>query len=157
MNHAVDSMTVYMPPQGSLPRIPAENPIDAFNLLLGQSPGNITGAPEGAVLGGAVGLGVWLSDRVEGTFFRRILPAAFAGGIAGAAIPAMGGRLLGGSLVLLADVVPQSRLRLDRIGATFGKIGFGPISQIVTGAMEGMLFAASIAAAMLLARRHFAD
>lgn len=131
--------------------------LDAFNLLLGQSPGNITGAPEGAVLGGAVGLGVWMSDRFEGTFFRKILPAAIAGGIAGAAIPVIGGRLLGGSLALLSDVLPQSRLRLDRIGATFGEDGFGPISQIVTGAMEGMLFAACIAAAMLLARRQLAD
>ncbi len=131
--------------------------LDAFNLLLGQSPGNITGAPEGALLGCAVGLGVWLSNQVEGTFFRKILPAAIAGGIAGAAIPAMGGRLLGGSLQLLSDVLPQSRLRLDQIGATFGEDSFGPISQIVTGAMEGMLLAACIVAAMLLARRQLAD
>lgn len=131
--------------------------LDAFNLLLGQSPGSITGAPEGAVLGGAVGLGVWLSNVVEGTFFRKTLPAAFAGGIAGAAITAMGGRLLGGSLALLSDLLPQSRLRLDQIGAIFGEDRFGPISQIVTGAMEGMLFAACIAAAMLLARRQLAD
>ena len=131
--------------------------LDAFNLLLGQSPGNITGAPEGAVLGGAVGLGVWLSDRFEGRFFRRILPAALAGGIAGAAIPAMGGRLLGGSLALLSELLPQSRLRLDQIGATFGEDGFGAMSQIVTGALEGMLLAACVAAAMLLARRQLAD
>ena len=30
--------------------------LDAFNLLLGQSPGDITGAAEGVLLGGAVGL-----------------------------------------------------------------------------------------------------
>ncbi len=131
--------------------------LDAFNLLLGQSPGNITGAPEGAVLGGAVGLGFWLSVRFEGTLFRKILPAALAGGIAGAVIPAMGGRLLGGSLALLSDLLPQSRLRLDQIGALFGEDGFDRISQIATGAMEGMLFAACVAAAMLLARRQLAD
>ncbi len=131
--------------------------LDAFNLLLGQSPGNITGAPEGGVLGGAVGLGFWLSVRFEGTLFRKILPAALAGGIAGAVIPAMGGRLLGGSLALLSDLLPQSRLRLDQIGALFGEDGFGRISQIATGAMEGMLFAACVAAAMLLARRQLAD
>ena len=131
--------------------------LDAFNLLLGQSPGSITGAPEGAVLGGAVGLGFWLSVRFEGTLFRKILPAALAGGIAGAVIPAMGGRLLGGSLALLSDLLPQSRLRLDQIGALFGEDGFGRISQIATGAMEGMLFAACVAAAMLLARRQLAD
>ena len=133
--------------------------LDAFNLLLGQSPGNITGAPEGVMLGAAVGLGVWLSNRghLYDAFWRKITSAALLGGLAGGAIPAMGGRLLGGSLALLAELLPQSRLRLDQIGAFFGEDGFGPISQIVTGAMEGMLFAACIAGAILLARRQLAD
>jgi hypothetical protein len=119
--------------------------LDAFNLLLGQSPGNITGALEGAALGGAVGLGVWLGER--------LWRAALVGLVAGMAISTLGGRLLGGSLDLLAGVFPQSRLRLDRIGALFGEDGFGRLSQIVTGGMEGMLFAGCIAAAMLLAKR----
>ncbi len=122
--------------------------LDAFNLLFGQSPGNITGALEGAALGGAVGLGVWMGERV----WR----AALAGLVVGIAIPALGGRLMGGSLDLLAGVFPQSRLRLDQIGALFGEDGFGRASQIVTGGMEGMLFAACIAYAMLLARRQMA-
>lgn len=122
--------------------------LDAFNLILGQSPGNITGALEGAMLGGAVGLGVWLGER--------IWRAALAGLVAGMAVPALGGRLLGGSLDLLAGVFPQSRLRLDQIGALFGEDGFGRISQIVTGGLEGMLFAACVAYAMLLARRQIA-
>lgn len=133
--------------------------VDAFNLLFGQSLRNITGAPEGALLGGAVGLGVWLSNRggPGGTFLPKIVPAALAGGAAGAAIALMGGRLLGGSLALLADLLPQSRLRLDQIGAFFGEEGFGRISQIATGCMEGMLFAACITGAVLLARRQLAD
>jgi DNA-binding winged helix-turn-helix (wHTH) protein len=122
--------------------------LDAFNLLLGQSPGNITGALEGAVLGGAVGLGVWLGERI---WF-----AALAGLVAGMAIPALSGRLLGGSLDLLAGVFPQSRLRLDQIGRLFGEDGFGPISQIVTGGIEGLIFATCIAYAMRLARRQIA-
>ena len=40
--------------------------LDAFNLLFGQSPGDITGAAEGALLGGAVGLGAWLASRGAG-------------------------------------------------------------------------------------------
>lgn len=123
--------------------------LDAFNLLLGQSPGNITGALEGAALGGAVGLGVWLGDR--------IWRAALVGLLAGMAIPALGGRLLGGSLDLLARVFPQSRLHLDQVGALFGEDGFGRISQTVTGGIEGMLFAACVAYAMLLARKQIAD
>lgn len=123
--------------------------LDAFNLLLGQSPGNITGSLEGAVLGGAVGLGVWLGERIWRT--------ALVGLVAGMAIPALGGRLLGGSLDLLAGVFPQSRLRLDQIGRLFGEDGFGRISQIITGGIEGMLFATCIAYAMLLARRQIAS
>lgn len=133
--------------------------LDAFNLLLGQAPGGITGGLEGAVLGGAVGLGVWLGGATDfdRQLRRRIVPAAMVGAAAGVAITAAGGRLLGGSLALLADLLPQSRLRLDQIGALLGEDGFGRISQIVTGGLEGMLFAACITAAMLLARRQLAE
>ncbi|MEA3046328.1 MAG: hypothetical protein QOJ53_660, partial [Sphingomonadales bacterium] len=64
-----------------------------------------------------------------------------------------GGRLMGGSLDLLARSFPDSRLRLDQIGGLFGENGFGPVSQIVTGGMEGALFGGCIVGAMILARR----
>ena len=130
--------------------------LDAFNLLFGQSPGDITGAAEGALLGGAVGLGAWLAGRGEGrpSLRRGMAVAALAGGGAGILIPLLGGRLMGGSLDLLAHGFPGSRLRLDQLGGLFGESGFGPISQIVTGGLEGMLFGACIVGAMILARRH---
>jgi DNA-binding winged helix-turn-helix (wHTH) protein len=130
--------------------------LDAFRLLLGQSPGDITGAGEGALLGGAVGLGCWAAMRGAGPGSLRsgIALAALAGGGAGILIPLLGGRLLGGSLDLLARHVPNSRLRLDPIGSVFGESGFGAISQIVTGGMEGALFGGCIAGAMILARRN---
>ncbi|TGX42533.1 transcriptional regulator, partial [Sphingomonas naasensis] len=55
--------------------------LDAFELLLGQSPGDFTGAPEGALLGGAVGLGYWLAGRETGpgTLGRGAALAALAG------------------------------------------------------------------------------
>jgi hypothetical protein len=53
-------------------------------------------------------------------------------------------------------VLPQSRLRLDAIGALLGEDGFGRLSQITTGTLEGALFAAFVAGAMLLARRQMA-
>ena len=129
--------------------------LDAFNLLLGRSPGDITGAAEGLVLGGAVGLGVWLGSRRAATvpFRRSVAAAGLAGAAAGILIPLLGGRLMGGSLDLLARSFPGSRLRLDPLGGLFGESGFGPISQIVTGALEGMLFGACIVGAMILARR----
>jgi len=129
--------------------------LDAFNLLLGQSPGDITGAAEGALLGGAVGLGIWLAGR--GAQVRSLRASAAIAGLAGAGagvlIPLLGGRMMGGSLDLLARSFPDSRLRLDSIGGLFGERGFGTMSQIVTGALEGALFAACIVGAMILARR----
>lgn len=128
--------------------------LDAFDLLFGQSPGDITGGPEGLLLGGAVGLGVWISR--PGAVSPRRAPAI--GGLctapAGVLISVMGGRLMGGSLALLAERFPQSRLRIDHLGALFGEPGFGAVSQIVTAGLEGLLFGGFVVAALTLARRN---
>jgi DNA-binding winged helix-turn-helix (wHTH) protein len=126
--------------------------LDAFALLVGQSPGDITGAAEGIALGGAVGLGGWLGGRA-GSLRRAAAVAALCGAVAGAAISLLGGRLMGGSLDLLARSMPGSRLRLDAIGGVFGEAEFGAISRVVTGGIEGGLFAAGIVGAMLFAQR----
>jgi len=133
--------------------------IDAFNLLLGQSPGDITGAAEGALLGGAIGLGAWLGQRGDPSrsVGRGIAAAGLAGAMAGMVIPALGGRMMGGSLDLLARSFPDSRLRLDQIGGAFGEAGFGPITQIVSGGLEGLVFGACVVGAMLIARRQLAN
>ncbi|HWK36375.1 transcriptional regulator [Sphingomonas sp.] len=122
---------------------------DAFNLVLGQSPGDITGAAEGVVLGGAVGLGAWLAERRAPR--HGVALAALSGGVAGAAIPLLGGRLMGGSLDLISHGFAGSRLRLDAIGALFREPGFGLASQAATGALEGALFAGCVVGAMMLA------
>lgn len=126
--------------------------LDAFALLLGQSPGDITGAAEGVVLGGAVGLGSWLGGRAA-SLRRALGVAGLCGAVAGVAISLLGGRLMGGSLELLARSMPGSRLRLDAIGGVFGEAGFGAISRVVTGGIEGGLFAACIVTGMWLASR----
>jgi hypothetical protein len=129
--------------------------VDAFNLLFGQTPGEITGGPEGALLGGAVGLGVWLANREARAPRLRLSvgAAALASGAAGVIIHLLGGRLMAGSLDSLAQNFPQSRLRFDQIGAAFGEAGFGPVSQAVTGGLEGALFGAFVVGAMIHAGR----
>ncbi|MGN6113231.1 MAG: winged helix-turn-helix domain-containing protein [Luteimonas sp.] len=124
--------------------------LDAFNLLLGRSPGDITGAPEGLALGAAVGFGLWFGARNGASPWQRrsAIAAALAGAVAGAAIPLLGGRLMGGSLDLLARSFPNSRLRLDQVGALFGEHGFGTFAQAATGMLEGALFGACIVGAM---------
>ena len=128
--------------------------LDAFNLLFGHSPGDMTGASEGAILGAAVGLGFVLASRQE-RLRVGVLLASLCGGIAGLLIPLLGGRLMGGSLDLLAQRFPESRLRLDQVGGLLGEQGFGPLSQMVTGALECALFGGCVVAAMLFARRRY--
>ena len=79
--------------------------------------------------------------------------AGLAGGAAGVVITLLGGRLMGGSLELLARSFPGSSLRLDPVGRLFGEPGFGPVSQLVTSGLEGLLFGACVGGAMILARR----
>lgn len=127
--------------------------VDTFNLLLGQTPGAITGAPEGAVLGGAVGLAVWLT---RGASLRRGMAIAAAiGAVTGVLIHALGGRLMAGSLALVSDRFPESRLDLDQIGALYGEPGFGPVTQAALGGFEAALFSAGVVGAMLYARARF--
>jgi DNA-binding winged helix-turn-helix (wHTH) protein len=126
--------------------------LDAFDLLFGHAPGDITGAPEGALLGAALGLGAWIGGRGAASLPRGLLAGGAAGGLAGGAIAGLGGQMLGGSLDLLARSFPGSRLQLDRIGALVGEPGFGPVSQLVTGSLEGALFGACVVGAMNLTR-----
>ena len=131
--------------------------LDAFNLLIGRSPGDITGPFEGVVIGAAVGVAYVIAGFFEpGPRWRRIAVAILCGAAGGVLVVALGGHMMGGSLDLLAHQFPDSRLRLDRIGAWFGEIGFGPTARFVTAALEGGLFAAGVVTAMRLARRSLA-
>lgn len=127
--------------------------LDGLALLFGRSPTDMTGAPEGALLGAAVGLGYAIAARQDQLRVGAPL-AALMGAIAGVLIALLGGRLLGGSLDLLAAVFAGSRLGIDRIGALFGESDFGPLTQFATGALEGALFAGCVVAAIVLTSRN---
>lgn len=130
--------------------------LDTFNLLFGQTPGEITGAPEGAVLGGAFGLGVWIANRGAHSLQRSAAIAGACGAAAGVIITLLGGRLMAGSLHLLASRFPDSRLQIDQIGGLFGERGFGTVSAMATAGFEGLLFAACVVAALLIAAKRAA-
>ena len=130
--------------------------LDAFSLLIGRSPGNITGAFEGMFIGAGVGLGALLAQRCASVRLGALVAAA-CGAAAGLLLSLLGGRLMLGSLDLLARQLPGSRLHLDNISQLLGEPSFGPITRGVTSALEGALFAAGVVGAMLTARREFAS
>jgi DNA-binding winged helix-turn-helix (wHTH) protein len=131
--------------------------LDAFTLLFGHSPAGMTGALEGALLGAGVGLGAWTAGIVGASarLRRGMIYAAVTGAVAGILIALAGGRLMAGSLALLAETFPDSHLRLGQLGAMFGESGFGPTSRLVTSILEGALFSAFLVGGMVLGRRSF--
>lgn len=122
--------------------------LDAFALLFGAAPKAMTGAGEGLVLGAAIGAGVWIAKGRRRRF--ALLAGAILTGSAGASAVLLGGRLLGGSLAAMAAQFPGARLRLDHLGAFFGEITFGPVSQAATAGLEGALFGAALVLALCL-------
>lgn len=125
---------------------------DAFDLLVGRSPGDITGAMEGLILGGGVGVGVWLAARSPSLRVATAL-AGLTGSIGGLLIALLGGQLMLGSLELLAEAFPGSSLRLQQIGEVFGESGFGPVTRFASTILEAALFSACVVGAMMLVRR----
>jgi len=126
--------------------------LDAFSLLIGRSPGDITGAPEGLIMGSAVGAAAMLASR-RVSVRQGVVVAVLFGAAGGLLISLVGGRLMLGSLDLLGHQIPESRLRLDQISRLFGEAAFGPVTRTVTSALEGALFAAGVVGAMMVARR----
>ena len=121
---------------------------DAFALLLGRRPADMTGAFEGLLLGAAVGLGALIAARAA--FGSTRLAAGLGGalgGAAGLAISLSGGRLMAGSLMRLSEVFP-SALRLDGLGAPFAEAAPGPLALAVITALEAALFVACVTAAL---------
>ena len=120
--------------------------VDALALVFGTSPRGITGGLEGLAIGAAVGLGVVVASRPAMPLRIGAAIAALIGGAAGLGIALAGGRMMGGSLALLAETVPTSRLDLAPLGMLAGQDNFGAAAQAVCAALEGALYAGCIAA-----------
>lgn len=128
---------------------------DAFNLLLGSSPQDFTGASEGAILGAAASAAVWFTRRMAHNrpIMSLAIPSVLLGAAAAFLISLTGGRLFGGSLAALSEQFPQSSLRLDPLGVLAGESSFGLVSQTVSAGLEAMLFCASLSMMLVHASR----
>ncbi|MFN3747861.1 MAG: transcriptional regulator [Sphingorhabdus sp.] len=132
--------------------------IDAFNLLLGASPLDFTGAFEGACLGAAAGLSLGIARRWQAShsFLTNAAISAAIGLVAGIMISLSGGKLLGGSLEALTQQFGQAGLKLAPLGGLLGEAGFGPSSEALSAGLEAMLFCACIAMMVVHAERRWA-
>jgi len=128
---------------------------DAFTLLVGRSPGEITGGLEGLLVGAATGVGSWFALR-SGSDRRSIGVAGLAGAATGLLIFLLGGRLMFGSLDSLSEAFPNSRLRLNQIAHLFGESTFGTATSAGTTILEAALFSACVVGAIVAARKRFA-
>lgn len=126
--------------------------VDAFTLLIGRAPHNITGAMEGMLVGAAVGASAWFA---QGLPLKRLAAAlgACSGALAAVASVLLGGHLLLGSLATLTRDFPDSHLNVARFGGLFGEPQFGPVTELVTAALEGALFAGCVVVALKIAGR----
>jgi DNA-binding winged helix-turn-helix (wHTH) protein len=128
---------------------------DAFTLLVGSAPKGITGGLEGAFIGAALAAGLWLGGGATGSRGRvTVACAAATTGLAGALIPLGGGSMMATSLVRVAATFDHSRLDMAPLGRLFGEPAFGTLAQAMLGALEGAVFGACVAAALVLLQRH---
>ena len=116
--------------------------VDMVNALFGKRPIGITGAMEGAVIGVGVSLGVVLAHTLwrRARAWQRVVGAAFGGMCAGVLLIVIGGNLFSGSLEIVARLFANSQMRLDTLAPVFGEVHFGKTTQLILGAIEGLLF-----------------
>ena len=129
--------------------------VDTVRALFGQSPTGITGAFEGAVIGASLSLGVVLAATLirRSRPWQRILAASIGAMCAGVLLTVIGGNLFSASLEIVAKLFANSQIRMDPLAPLFGEVHFGQTTQIVMGAIEGLLFGAGAAGGIEAAGR----
>ncbi len=120
--------------------------VDTLKALFGQNPTGLTGAFEGAVIGAGVSLGAILAAQIfgESRAWQRVVGASLGAMCAGILLTVIGGNLFSGSLEIVARSFADSQIRMDPLAPFFGEGHFGQTTQIVMGALEGLLFGAGL-------------
>ncbi|MCI0490529.1 MAG: winged helix-turn-helix domain-containing protein [Blastocatellia bacterium] len=128
---------------------------DALRALFGQNPTGLTGALEGAVIGAGVSLGAVLVMQLTGGArpWQKILGASLGAMCAGIALTVIGGNLFSSSLEIVARSFADSQMRMDPLAPYFGEVRFGQTTQIIMGAIEGLLFGAGMTAGIEMSNR----
>ncbi len=129
--------------------------VDTVRALFGQSPTGITGAFEGAVIGASLSLGVVLAATLirRSRPWQRVLAASIGAMCAGVLLTVIGGNLFSSSLEIVAKLFANSQIRMDPLAPLFGEVHFGQTTQIVMGAIEGLLFGAGVASGIEVSGR----
>lgn len=129
--------------------------VDTVRALFGQSPAGITGAAEGAVIGAGLSLGFVLAASLirRSRSWQRIIAAGIGAMCAGILLTIVGGNLFSASLEIVARMFSNSQIRMDPIAPLFGEMHFGQTTQIVMGAIEGLLFGAGVASGLEMSNR----
>ncbi len=117
--------------------------------LFGQDLSPVAGGLEGLALGGATGLGYALATPRAGgglatprggARWLAVLAAGCACAIAAALLSAGGSYLGAMSLDLLAHRFPGAQVGLEPLASILGETGPGPVTRVVIGAWEGLMF-----------------
>jgi hypothetical protein len=120
--------------------------MDTVKALFGKNPTGITGALEGAVIGVGVALGAVLVAALwpRARSWQKVLGASLGAMCAGVLLTVIGGNLFSGSLEIVAQLFANSQMRMDPLAPFFGEVHFGQTTQIILGAIEGLLFGAGM-------------
>jgi DNA-binding winged helix-turn-helix (wHTH) protein len=131
--------------------------VDTLRALFGQSPTGLTGAFEGAVIGAGVALGAVLTLQLmpRARTWRKVAGAALGAMCAGILLTVIGGNLFSGSLEIVARSFADSQMRMDPLAPFFGEVHFGQTTQIIFGAIEGLLFGAGMTAGIEMFSRAY--
>ncbi len=129
--------------------------VDTLRVLFGQSPKGLTGALEGAIIGAGVSLGIVVAERLiaRSRGWQRVTGACAGAVAAGVLLTVIGGNLFSGSLEIVAQLFANSQMRMETLANYFGEPHFGGTTQIVLGALEGLLFGAGMSMGLEAASR----
>ena len=112
---------------------------------------------EGAVIGAGVTLGAVLTLQwmPRARTWHKVLGAALDAMCAGILVTVIGGNLFSGSLEIVARSFADSQMRMDPLAPFFGEVHFGQTTQIIFGAIEGLLFGAGMSAGIEMFSRAY--